>query len=271
MSHWYKGDDGSPCFEVQRKDGKGMRATNIRDARQLDLVPSVTTGLKSIGSQALQSWIVDQHLKAAYENPPDNERIAGRELVDSESYKEWKARIKIAADEERNKAASFGIAFHDAVEAYFNEDAIHPDMMPWIQQISSWEEKNLTVDSKYDRSEFYINPCLGYGGRADRLCMDKAGRVTLIDFKTQRSKKDKFNFYPSWGAQLSAYMDSIKTGFSDSNLKYRLVSVVMDSENPDMIEDHDWDYEEGLELFKAAFLWWKTEHSWQPAVKEMAG
>ena len=41
-THWYD-KEGNPAYEVEAKKG-GMRPTTLRDARVLDLVPSVTSG-----------------------------------------------------------------------------------------------------------------------------------------------------------------------------------------------------------------------------------
>ena len=44
-SHWYW-PDGRTCYEVERADGKGMRAATLRDARKLGLYPGVTGIIK---------------------------------------------------------------------------------------------------------------------------------------------------------------------------------------------------------------------------------
>ena len=43
--HWYRGDNGQPQYTVKAKDGSD-RPTTLRDARKLNLVPSVTTVMK---------------------------------------------------------------------------------------------------------------------------------------------------------------------------------------------------------------------------------
>lgn len=98
----------------------------------------------------------------------------------------------------------------------------------------------------------------------------------MVDFKSQKQKKDKFNFYSSWGAQGAAYLAPILIELNTPTIIFkpedcRIISVVIDSEDPDIIDEKDWDYRESLELFRGAKLWWNAEHSWQPAVKEMAG
>lgn len=263
MSHWYDGETGEARYEVPKKKGDGMRGTTIRDARENGYVPSVTTILKTIGSQALQGWIVDQHLKAAYE-------ICSRGAFDSD-YKEWKKGVKILADEERSKAASFGTAFHDGVEAYFNDQPIHPDVMPWVRKIDEWTVKNLTGDHEYLKSEFHIDPRGGYGGRCDLRDIDKNRMLCIVDFKSQKRKEKRdgtklpFNFYPSWGAQGGAYLSANRLmlpGVPNDYDGFRIISVVVDSEDPDFIDEKDWDYEESMELFNAAFRWFKVEHNW---------
>lgn len=276
-NHWYSSTDGKPVFEVPKKKGGGMRAVNIKDAREMKLVPSVTTILGTIGKQGLQNWIVEQHLKAAYECPPLVESARIQEIADVkhttdgvklhetiheyEKFDDWKKRVKIKADEERLKAAGFGTRFHDGVEAYLTKKPIDPEVLPWVDQVQNWEQNNLVFDSQVSRSEFHIKPFGGYGGRADRLDLDKDGNLTLIDFKSQNMKK-KFNFYPSFGAQLAAYMCSIKIELRWIDKPVRLVSFVIDSKDPTQFEIKDWDYLDCFDLFKAGFKWWRAESGW---------
>jgi hypothetical protein len=56
--HWYR-QDGGPQYTVKAKDGSD-RPTTLRDARKLNLVPSVTTILKIAAKPGLEAWKQEQ-------------------------------------------------------------------------------------------------------------------------------------------------------------------------------------------------------------------
>ena len=61
--HWYD-RDGKPAYTVIGKNGK-ERNTTLRDAREKDLVTSVTTILKVAAAPGLERWKQEQVLLAA--------------------------------------------------------------------------------------------------------------------------------------------------------------------------------------------------------------
>lgn len=79
--HWYT-RDGVPQYTVEAKKG-GQRATTLRDARTMNLVPSVTTILGVAAKPALLAWMQQQVLMAALTLPK----------VDSETEEQYIARI----------------------------------------------------------------------------------------------------------------------------------------------------------------------------------
>ena len=61
--HWYD-RQGNPMYTVIGKNGK-ERNTTLRDARTMNLVPSVTTILNVAAKPALNVWLQRQVLMAA--------------------------------------------------------------------------------------------------------------------------------------------------------------------------------------------------------------
>ena len=61
--HWYT-QEGEPMYTIIGVNGK-ERNTNLRDARNLGLVPSVTTIIGMIAKPSLENWKIDQALKSA--------------------------------------------------------------------------------------------------------------------------------------------------------------------------------------------------------------
>ena len=56
--HWYT-LEGKPLYTLVGKNGK-ERNTNLRDARKLNLVPSVTTILDVAAKPGLVNWQINQ-------------------------------------------------------------------------------------------------------------------------------------------------------------------------------------------------------------------
>jgi hypothetical protein len=81
--HWYD-KAGRPCYEVERADKKGMRPTTLRDARKMNLVPSVTSIIKCAAAPQLEKWKRDQVLIAALTLP----------RMPEESEQSWLARVE---------------------------------------------------------------------------------------------------------------------------------------------------------------------------------
>jgi len=105
--HWYK-QDGGPQYTVKAKDGSD-RPTTLRDARKLNLVPSVTTILKIAAKPGLEAWKQEQMLLAALTLP----RNAG------ETEKDLIARIVADSKETAKRAAERGTRVHESIEAWF--------------------------------------------------------------------------------------------------------------------------------------------------------
>lgn len=118
--HWYT-KDGKPAYTVMGKNGR-ERDTTISDARNLNLVPSVTTILKCADKPGLTNWIIGQHILAALTCP----RIEG------EGEAAYLARIKKDAREQARKAAERGTQIHGWIEDGFSGD-MHPDGVPYFQ------------------------------------------------------------------------------------------------------------------------------------------
>ena len=65
--HWYA-PDGTPAYTIIGKNGK-ERNTTLRDARTLELRPSVTTIISVMAKPGLEQWKLNQVLMAALTMP----------------------------------------------------------------------------------------------------------------------------------------------------------------------------------------------------------
>jgi hypothetical protein len=175
--HWYY-PDGRPCYELPKKTGGGMKNTTLADARELGLLPGVSTLLKVLHKPALQDWIIAQAVKAVLDTPrmegEDNNTFVDRVLVTE--------RIQ---DQEAKKAADLGADIHDALEEAIQgrpyPDKFRPYVLPVLDKLQEmgkvvWSEKHLVGS--------------GYAGRADAL-LDDGTTLTLPDFKSTKSMPKK--------------------------------------------------------------------------------
>ena len=108
-NHWYT-RDGVPMYTVEAAKG-GQRATTLRDARKLSLVPSVTTILNVAAKPALTNWLQQQVLLAALTLPrrPD------------EPEKEYIDRIINDSKEQGRSAADAGTDIHASIQGHYED------------------------------------------------------------------------------------------------------------------------------------------------------
>ncbi len=127
--HWYR-LNGEPAYTVTGANGK-ERNTTLRDARTLQLVPSVTTIIREAAAPGLEKWKRDN---------PDWETI-GRE------------------------AAERGTAIHGAIEQYFRGERL-PNSELWGHVKIAAEALIKCGPQDWSPERSFAHP-LGYGGKTD--------------------------------------------------------------------------------------------------------
>lgn len=196
-SHWYY-KDGTPCYELQRKTGSGVRKPTLADARNLMLLPSVTTILRVIHKPALQDWMIGQAVKAIMKTPKHK----------GESKEQFLDRVLVqerVQDAERNLAADRGSAIHKAIEDAIQGREIEQIFKPYIDAVLSimesmgkvvWSEKIIVGE--------------GYAGRTD-VGLETNGHIVVVDFKSVGKASLPNESYPDHKLQLAAYAKPVYT------------------------------------------------------------
>jgi hypothetical protein len=200
--HWYT-KSGEPAFEMPKKDGSGMRSTNVKDARELDLVPSVSTVLGILDKPQLNDWKQEQAILASLTLP----RLEG------EGEDAFAKRVVQDAKSVSRDAMDLGTRVHKVLE-FFIENDICEDIcedkeaykyaepaIKWLAEVVDFEKPCLPEVRLFHKE-------LGFAGTTDLLCTLKDGRTCIIDFKTQGTKEKyghKITFYEEWLFQVSAY------------------------------------------------------------------
>jgi hypothetical protein len=197
-SHWYS-LDGKPVHTQPTKDGEGQRATTLRDARKLALLPSVTSIISILDKPQLTRWKMREVAKAAIAIPgPQGE----------EPVERFADRAIEAAMSQVGEAADLGSRIHAAIENLMRGSAEEPseELRPYVKPVLDWMRQ---VGVKVTHSEIVlVNAVHGFAGRVDALFTwgDGFGKMGILDFKTKKTKEgEKVEAYDEHTLQLAAY------------------------------------------------------------------
>ncbi len=250
-SHWYT-RDGAPMHEVLAKSSGLPRPTTVRDARKLNLIPSVTNVLGMKAKPALITWLQDNAIHAALNTP----RKPG------EPEEQWHSRIAEESDKIGSEAAAWGTLIHEQCEQFATGGAFMGtgEILDYVAGYEVWHRANIatTIDA-----EKIVVGDVGYSGRLDLHAMLTDGRRAVIDVKSQKLKnKPMANFYPEWVMQLAAYGDCLRECGDPLPL---LISVIIPSDHPGPVQVKIWDNgEAALTAFYACLTLWCFDKNYWP-------
>ena len=196
--HWYCGTTGEPRYTITGKNGK-ERNTNVKDARELGLVPSVTTINSMLSKSGLDTWKQTQVLYAAVEYP----------RWDGEDEKEWVSRILELAKTKSREAAQRGTNIHDILDSYFSCVYL-PEWPTYISRVQ--DHLDSTFGKRLWLSEQSFRHPEGYGGKVDLYCKpDQINNLpgVVIDFKTTEKSPGELTPYYEYTLQLAAYREAL--------------------------------------------------------------
>ena len=224
-THWYK------------PDGTAAYGSTLRDARKEKLLPSVTTVTSLLAAPGLEAWKQGQLVLAALTMPQE-------ELGDD--VDKAAARIVSDARQAGKDAATRGTEIHNDCEAILRNgkwehslinDAVHAWVLENVDSVE-WCEKTL------------VDTLTGYAGRADALIEHVEHGLVLVDWKSQKFKKQKKGFKPTfyekWILQLAAYAECISKPVRCMSVA---INTQAESEDDVIIVDKLWDQEEQGEAF----------------------
>lgn len=224
MAHYYS-IDGTMVDAYDAKQGlKGGR------------FPSVTTILSVLNKPGLNYWEKNGMVLTA----DSNHRTEG------EDDKAYFKRVSSLFWENQN-AAKIGTMLHDFAEK--TSAPIPVGYEEICKRIREYQEKNF---SRTITEESFCYEDLGYAGRIDVYGLLKDNSRFVGDYKSQKIKDGKAEFYPEFKMQLAAY------GRGDLDLRYKSIVISSDPANP-MLEEREYTREEmaeAWEAFKAAKTLW---------------
>ena len=238
--HWYR-RDGTPQYSVEAAKG-GMRATTLRDARKMNLVPSVTTILKCAASPGLEAWKLNQMLLAALTLPRG----------ESESEESFVARVVLDSKEHAKKAAERGTRVHTAVEKYY-EGKTDDTMIEYQLGVSK------VIKDSFGHLKFLPEKSfgheMGFGGKVD---LHAPGVVLDIKSKEFTSSTiDKVEAYDEHMMQLAAYR--VGLGMPEA----RCANVFASVTEPGLCKVVEWSQEDlsrGWTMFESLLKYWQAKN-----------
>jgi hypothetical protein len=247
-THWYT-RDGRAMHTVKDKRGND-RATTLRDARKLDLLPSVTAVLGIIAKEQLVAWKIEQALLSALTLP----------RMENEPLDSYAQRVVEDSQDRTNTAMEFGTDFHAGAQRVALNPAELQDSepaYPWLVYYRDWLSK--AAERVIWAERILVNSPEGYAGTADLLMVHRSHGLCLVDIKTQ-GVKDSPRIYPSWCYQLAAYRAAIGKDL-------RCLNLVVNSAEPGPVTEHVWslaELQEGWEVFRSAHRIWRFEKNFDP-------
>lgn len=198
-AHWYT-KDGEPKHTVPKKKDGEPRPTTVRDAKKLDLLPSVTTVLRGglPTPYGLQLWklrmLLDHALTTERRPDEDDEAYVSRIQRDYEAAKATAPDLgtevhAMLADYYSGRGSEYGYSS----EAYEIGSVARQYMEPVIDDVVAVERTVVGA---------------GYAGTVDLVYYDVIGNLVLLDWKTQEPKDGKVRVRDDWVYQLAAYCEA---------------------------------------------------------------
>lgn len=252
-AHWYT-KEAKPLHTVIGANGK-ERNTTLRDARKLDLLPSVTTILKTLAAPQLTRWLVENAIIAAL--------TATQE--EGEDLQEFAVRVARESGDVASKAADFGTRFHSMMEDFlsgYTDVIVGDDLVAYIPHAKRWIKEN--VAEVISAEQCVVGD--GFAGTADLFCINHEGEKVLFDFKTKQLKRkddgswQKPQAYDNWAYQLAAYGAVLGAD--------RVANVVINSREPGAfitIFHSPEKREKGWQVFQSVRDLWQLLNNYKPA------
>jgi len=241
-NHWYT-KDGIPQYTVPSKKDGLPRATTLRDARTMDLVPSVTTILGCAAKPALIAWLQQQVLFAALTLPrrPD------------EPEKEYIERIISDSKEQGRSAADAGTAIHASIQGFYEDRPTgkHQESVDaCTKAITEHFGEAIWISERSFSHEF------GFGGKCDLFC---AGTINaVVDIKTKEfTDPKKVEGYDEHLMQLAAY----RVGLGIPNA--RCANVFVSRNVPNLVVVKEWSEDDlirGWKMFLSLLEFWQLKN-----------
>ena len=241
-THWYT-RDGDPMYTVPSKKDGTPRNTTLRDARERNLVPSVTTILNIAAKPGLNVWLQEQAILAALTLP----------RLPDELESVWLKRVVQDSKSQARDAADLGTEIHAAVQGFY--EGRKASAFPVHVQTCTNAIEGLYGARNWVAERAFAHE-MGFGGKVDLHCDG-----IVIDVKTKDfDDPAKVIGYDEHLMQLAAYR--VGLGMPEA----RCANVFISRTNPDVVAVKEWaeeDLARGWKMFTALLFFWQHKNQYE--------
>ncbi len=248
IGHWYT-QDGEPMHWVPNKSKPGeTRPTTIRDAKKLNLRPSVTEILKVPAKPGLEKWKQEQLLMAALTLP----------RIEDETLDEFMARAKADSEEQVSEAVEKGNAIHADLEKYFSGFVVHDHGIEVGAVVDLLDD--LCGPQDWVSEQTFAAP--DFGGMVD--LHSTAGDGIIVDFKTKDGDLSGRLNWAEQEMQMAAY--AVGLGLHNA----RLINIYVSRTHPGKVGFYEWpriSESVAWDKFNLLLRYWQLDKGYIPQEK----
>ena len=232
--HWYT-QTGEPAYRIIGKNGV-ERNTRLTDARELGLVPSVTTITGLLAKAGLNNWLQQQVLLAALTLP----------RADGESEENWLQRVMSDAKSTGREAADRGTRLHGVLEDFYRGK--NYDFPEFVARVHTALETHFGANHIWEAERSFASN--GYGGKVDLISAN-----IVVDFKSKEGDLSKVTPYHEQIMQLAAYRQGL-------GLPTARCANIYFTESGDvrLIEHSEQDLTDAWQCFQCLLLFYKIKN-----------
>lgn len=267
MSHWYDSEGNPRHFE-----GKDGKATTLREARKLNLYPSVTTIGNIKAKFALTNWLQEEVAMTAAELLLDCLSVDGdlRIYLDTETDREWAKSVVKASREKTMAKADEGADIHDILEKFqidpYSQAAIENEGMCHAVAECIMENTGLGLHGDFYSETRFCKKSEGYAGMCDLHSKHINGEYLLgdqkdewvIDYKSKDTVDAKTRGFPEQAEQLAAYAHGL------GRPRARIANIFISREDPTQVKFFEHKDPLAWERFRHGLMLWQVTNKFGP-------
>lgn len=244
-------------YEIKGANGK-LRPTTLRDARKLNLVPSVTTVMSVQDKPALLNWLKNELLEACISNPFDPMH---------QTAEVWKRQVLEQSRRKTQLAQDRGSAIHNELELMLSGQGWSDRETAKICYPVLAFLKEHFPDAKWVTEKSFTNLEHGFGGCVDLHCPETN---IVLDFKTKMKPADeieKLAAYDDHHMQTAAYV--VGLGMPKESRRFNLfVGYELDKDGnlvyTGLKLTESLDFNREWDMFETLLKFWKLKHNYNP-------